>query len=443
VQYKPRALDPVALEQRFRARSLEAPELKAFAAQVGLDANRWAAAGLDLPALTAIGCFYNPELDVARARWKAAEAALIAAGVRPNPTLNTGAGYARMPDSPQIFHLDPSFVIETAGKRRYRVLEAQSSAEAARLAVIEAGWQLRLRVRDSLIEYVFATRAAELLRAEEAARAQSVEVLEARFRVGDVSLPDVEAARMELGAGRLARKAAEKQAVEALAALAADTGLPAAALAKSEFQLPPAPGAPESVESIENAGLLHRVDVRRALAEYAASDMALRLEIARQYPDIDLTPGYAFDEAHHKFTLGPALPLPVFHRNRGQIAEAEARRAEVEARFTAVQAQAIAEVERAAAAYRGSWEEWQEAARQLAAQKERQAAVRKTFEAGEQDRLALAEAAVATAVAARAELDAQKRLQLAAAALESAVQKPLDGEPPIVERAAAQKDVKK
>jgi len=38
------------------------------------------------------------------------------------------------------------------------------------------------------------------------------------------------------------------------------------------------------------------VDVLGALCRYAASQAALQLEIAKQYPDIHLQPGYEFDQ---------------------------------------------------------------------------------------------------------------------------------------------------
>ena len=41
--------------------------------------------------------------------------------------------------------------------------------------------------------------------------------------------------------------------------------------------------------------LTHRADVLAALAEYAAAEALLRSEIAKQYPDIHLNPGYSFD----------------------------------------------------------------------------------------------------------------------------------------------------
>jgi outer membrane protein TolC len=177
---------------------------------------------------------------------------------------------------------------------------------------------------------------------------------------------------------------------------------------------------------------LHRADIRRSLLEYAAAEARLRLEIANQYPDVQLSPGYAFDEGHHKITFGPGFPIPLLNRNRGPIAEAEARRAEAEARFDALQARAIGEMEMALARYRGGLVELGDAGERLGRiQQVREAAMRRAVEAGEEDRLALAGVRVESAVAARARLDALRRVQSALGDLEDAVEQPLEPGSPL------------
>ena len=78
-----------------------------------------------------------------------------------------------------------------------------------------------------------------------------------------------------------------------------------------------------------------------ALADFAASQATLRLEIAKQYPDVRLSPGYQYDQGDNKWSLGLSVDLPVLNRNQGPIAEAKARRSEAAARFNAVQAKAL------------------------------------------------------------------------------------------------------
>jgi outer membrane protein, heavy metal efflux system len=85
---------------------------------------------------------------------------------------------------------------------------------------------------------------------------------------------------------------------------------------------------------IQRDAVLNRLDVRRALAQYAAAEADLQLEIAKQYPDIQIGPGYTYEEGHSYFTLGLSATLPVFNRNQGPIAEAEARRREAGRRLS-------------------------------------------------------------------------------------------------------------
>ena len=172
--------------------------------------------------------------------------------------------------------------------------------------------------------------------------------------------------------------------------------------------------------------------MRRSLIEYAAHEAALQLEIAKQRPDIQLQPSYAFDEGHHKISFGPGFEIPVFNRNKGPIAEAEARRTEAEASFNALQAQAIGEMETALARYKGARTELNDADRSLTAiEITRLRAMERAVAAGEEDRLSLSGVRIESAVAARARLEAERRLQTALGALDDAVQQPLEPGAPL------------
>jgi outer membrane protein TolC len=52
------------------------------------------------------------------------------------------------------------------------------------------------------------------------------------------------------------------------------------------------------------------------LQDYTASQAALQAEIAKQYPDLRLGPGYDWDQGDHKWLLlGISLTLPILNRN--------------------------------------------------------------------------------------------------------------------------------
>jgi len=420
VKYHSRALDPPRSEQQFRARTLADAGLASF-----LNRTDWPPPKLRLNDLTAVAFYFNADLDVARAQVRAAQAGILTARARPNPSLSVGGGWTNSPESPLVFHFDPAITLETAGKRGWRILESEKLAEAARVQVAETAWRVRSRARAAWLDYVMAVRSVDVLRNERDARAEAAAILEKRLSVGEAARPEVSVARTALVSVEAEAKAAETTVAESGAALASAIGMPSLPAVDTRA-LPATPDSPPLAE-VQKAGLLHRADIRRSLLEYAAAEAGLRLEIANQYPDVQLSPGYGFDEGHHKIAFSPSFPIPLLNRNRGPIAEAEARRAEAEARFDALQAQAIGEMEIALARYRGGLAELADASERLGRiQQVREAAMRRAVEAGEEDRLALAGVRLESAVTARARLDAVRRVQSALGALEDAVEQPLE-----------------
>ena len=63
-----------------------------------------------------------------------------------------------------------------------------------------------------------------------------------------------------------------------------------------------------------------RHEIALALGEYALAEARLRLQVARQYPDLELGPGFIWDQGVHRWTLALALPALLGSRNRGAIA---------------------------------------------------------------------------------------------------------------------------
>jgi outer membrane protein TolC len=325
-----------------------------------------------------------------------------------------------------LFNLDFSVPIETAGKRGHRIQAAHSLDQAARFDLADSAWKVRSSVRLALLNYLLASRSLDLLRSEEQIRADQVNILERR-----IPRPEVDLARIELSKTHLAINSAEGRLGETKAALAASIGIPVAGLQGLTFSWADL-DSPPSAESllpaeIQRDAVLNRLDVRRSLAQYAAAEADLQLEISKQYPDLQIGPGYTYEEKNNFFTLGLSTTLPIFNRNQGPIAEAEARRKEAGASFLEKQAQVIAGGERALALYTAALKEVAEADQFLRKLQDTQ--LRMTQEAvrlGEEDRLSLNGVQIQSSVLARARLDALARAQSALGELEDAVQRPLD-----------------
>ena len=383
-----------------------------------------------LGALTEAALARHSDLQVARAKMETANAAVITAGARPNPTLGwspTFAADSAPGISPWTLGFTLDVPIETAGKRGHRIAQAQALANAARLNVASAAWRIRAAVRKALVDVYAATLSRDILTAQQAAQAQNVELLEQRLQAGDISVPQVSLARVTAAQAALLLRDAEKLGAEARARLATAIGVPASAVAGVEFSFRgldrlPAP----DVRALRRGALLHRSDVLAALAQYAAADAALRGEIAKQYPDLHLNPGYAFDQGEDKFTLGLSLTLPVLNQNRGPIAEAVAKRREAAASFTAVQAKVIGEIDQALASYRGARRKLDTAESLLVSQRKRQQAAEASFNAGATDRLELLQTQLELTNGELSRAGALIEAQTAIGQLEEALQYPAD-----------------
>ena len=428
--YHPAPTSTAENAQSLSSRTLQDNGLRAFLRdKLPAPAGEWPHREWSLPELTLAAFYYNPSLQIARDQVAEADAAIITARARPNPTVQGDLGGETAPESPWVAGAGFSLPIETAGKRRYRTTEAQQLANAARWNLASTGWAVRAQVRSALLEYLAANRSLHLLEEEERLRAEQVELLEQRLRVGMIPRPEVDAARIQQTQTLLAVRSAEGRIAQARASLAAAIGLPASALSDvsiswPEFDQPPSVASLNPTQ-IQDDAVLNRIDIRKALATYSAADAALRLEIALQYPNIDLGPNYAFEEGAHLFSIGTNLVLPVLNRNQGPIAEAAARRGELAHQVLSVQAAGIASSEQALAKYTAALNQLSEARRLMQQSLTQEQAMTQLFRAGQSDRVALNGTQLQTEVTAIAELDAVVSAQQALGDLENAVQRPL------------------
>jgi outer membrane protein TolC len=394
---------------------------------VGHAVTPWPPKTWDLATLSLAALHFNPSLETARARVAESQAAIVSAGARPNPVLSVAPGIP----SPYLFNLDFSVPIETAGKRGHRIRTARSLDQAAQFDLGDSAWKVRSGVRIALLNYLLASRSLDLLRSEEQIRGDQVNILEQRFSVGEIPRPEVDLARIELSKAHLAINTVEGQLAEAKAALAASIGIPVAGLQGLELLWPDL-DSPPSAESlspteIQRNAVLNRLDIRRSLAQYAAAEADLHLEISKQYPDLQIGPGYTYEERNNFFVIGLSTTLPIFNRNQGSIAEAEARRKEAAASFVEKQAQVIAGVERALALYTAALKELTEVDQSLSKLQDTQLRMmQQAVRLGEEDRLSLNGVQIQSSLLAQARLDALRRAQGALGELEDAVQRPLD-----------------
>ena len=87
--YRPKPLTPAGAMNTLESRSLADSGLRAFLSTNSPPlAKEWPRSSWDLSALALAAFYYHPEMEMAQANLAAAEAAVITAGARPNPTFS-------------------------------------------------------------------------------------------------------------------------------------------------------------------------------------------------------------------------------------------------------------------------------------------------------------------------------------------------------------------
>lgn len=430
-KYHPVSISPPALAQSLYSRSLDDPELRSWMQQsANFQPPTWPLNTWDLNALTLAAYYFNSDLDVARANVASAEAAIRTAAMKPNPIVAVGPGYETDPTAPFIMAFNFDLPIETAGKRGYRIASATHLSQASRLQLAQAAWVVRSRVRSAFVDYHFAVLAVEQLRKQESLQTTYADLIERRFRAGEIPLPELTTARIDLTNLRQALHITEGLVNTTHAALAGAIGVPDAALIgksvgwPSVDQLPTLASLPS--QSIREMAVFNRLDVLRALEQYETAQSNLQLEVAKQYPDINLGPGYSYQQAIHSISLNLSSVLPVRNHNEGPIAEAEAQRKVAGTQVLSVQSTVIADSDKALAQYAAAYTTLQAATQSVSQHEEQQRSADRLLKAGETEQFTAIAAELQTAFAERTRLEALHQTQQSLGLLEDALQKPLD-----------------
>jgi outer membrane protein TolC len=300
---------------------------------------------------------------------------------------------------------------------------------------------VRAGVRSSLLDFSAARQREAVLQNEIPIQEQVIALLDQQIQAGAMAAQEAVSFRIALQKSRLDLADAQREGAESRAHLAESIGVPVRALDGVEVSTvfpDSAAAASLATEEIRREALLGRADILAALADYAAAQSALQLEIARQYPDVHLSPSYQFDQGDNKWSLGLTVELPVLNRNQGPIAEAVARRAEAAAEFNALQAKVLADVDSAMESLRAT-ETSAALLRDLTdAQARSRDALAAQVSAGAATPLDLLSAQLELAEAEAGQLEARVKRQQALAAIEDAVQFPMEMlAPAVIEQSPA------
>ncbi|MFI3242886.1 MAG: TolC family protein [Akkermansia sp.] len=84
---------------------------------------------------------------------------------------------------------------------------------------------------------------------------------------------------------------------------------------------------PAAVAGVSGASLLDSPSLLATRANYDASELELKTQIRKQYPELGLSPGVEREDGNYKVGIGFSFSVPAWNRNRAGVAEAKAQRA--------------------------------------------------------------------------------------------------------------------
>lgn len=430
--YQPKQLAPAEIARTYQSRSLDAVTTAAEVKRIA-PSSQWLGESWDRLSLFAASLHSSPAIAEARAHVASLDAAARAAEVGPPMTFTLTAEYAgkAAESSPWLYGVTSDTPLDLGSRKSARIDSARFAAMAGRYDYAEAVWTVRMAIRRALAEQMLTMSEIEIGQKLAEVRARQVTALERRVEGGEAIRLDLE--RVRADAAGDARRVVDAQArrVAAQVALAEAVGVAPASVTGVTLSwngFDAATAAAPDVVGLRDSALLARADVLRAVAAYDLTEAELRGEVAKQWPEIHIGPGYTWERGLVKLPFSLGLVLPTFDLNRGAIAAAEARREEAGIHLEAV-------IARAQAAIDGALIE-QEAARaglvrvrDVDIETAKRVAVQADQELanGAIDRVDWAAAQAGLYLGELAGIDALRRVHAADSALEDALRRPLEG----------------
>lgn len=300
-------------------------------------------APLGLDALAAIAVLLNPDLRSQRARVGVAEAQAFDAGLFPDPQFS--ASLDRPQSAPMLVDaLAASLGLDTSAfyLRPQRLRSARAAERQARRDLAWLEWQTGNQAGVLAARIQGLETNLDLTREAEALSASILDRSLAALARGDLSATDVEPRRIAEADAADRLRVAERDLAAARLELNAVLGLsPATPLQLTRLEAP-SPCLPPVATLVDRA-LAQRLDLQALRAGYEAQEATLQVAVLQQYPRLNLSLNAARDTGAVR-TNGVAVgfDLPLWNRNRGQIAiqtaTREQLRSEYEARLFATRA---------------------------------------------------------------------------------------------------------
>lgn len=299
----------------------------------------------------------SPALASARALVAMASADLVTARTRPNPAFTFDSeGYpllaANRPGllNGQEMSLRVDQEIETGGRLRLRTESADAGRRSAQASLQDGRRRLFLDVRRAYFQLVLAKADQDAAKVSLDEMDRVITVNRARLEQGEISggeLRRLQVERLRFMDDVFNAELAARNARSTLLALM-DAPRLDVVFDTTEPLAPPARAAVVTTgAALAREALAQRADLAAARGDQIRADSETRLQRALRTPNPTIGGGYKRDFGDSGVIVGMTVPLPLFNRNAGGIARAEAERQLAASRVAATEVAVALDVQRA------------------------------------------------------------------------------------------------
>ncbi len=288
--------------------------------------------GLDMDEVAMLAVANNPQLKQARDALGIARAQSFAAGLLPDPQLGIAADHPTngTPGNTNAFNLNPSFDVNALLLRSSRKKAAAAQEQRVNLELLWQEWQVVSQARLLFTRITAQQATMAQLESERSLLAERYRRSREALAAGNVTIDFSSALLAALQGIERRLNDLERSLLQNRAGLNGLLGL----VSTAPLPLVGEPGAAAFDAARVRAGLEHRLnrrpDLQALQAGYRSQEEKFRGAVLAQFPALNVGLTRARDTGGlYTIGFGLTLNLPIFNRNRGNIAIEAATRKEL------------------------------------------------------------------------------------------------------------------
>jgi cobalt-zinc-cadmium efflux system outer membrane protein len=274
---------------------------------------------------------HNHGLLAARTNIPQNQALEVQANVRPNPTLFTDWEYLPLVPAPggvlDYLHnstegdIGISYMFERGQKRQHRLQAAQDTTNVSRSTVRDNERTLVFQVAQLYITAQLAESTLELARQDLKSFETTLDISAHQYKTGAISENDYLQMKLQLVQFQQDVQQALLSKAQSLSDMRQQLGyesIPAEYDISTPLEYLP---VEVTIEGLQTQALRNRPDLRAAVLGVASAKSQYELAKANGKQDITVSTNYSHVNGISAVTFSVSMPLPIFDRNQGNIAQ--------------------------------------------------------------------------------------------------------------------------